>query len=131
MNPRVPPSPITGPETAEFWHAANRGEFLVRWCRSCETPHWYPRVICPFCASSDTEWRQGSGRGSIYSFSILRRGPDAPFCTAYVTLDEGVTMMTNILAEDLDTVRIGQPVRVEFVGSQDGQRLPMFRQVAQ
>lgn len=129
MSERIPPSPITNPETAHFWDAANRREFVMRWCSACAQTHWYPRVLCPFCGSADTVWRAGSGRGQIYSFSILRRGPGAPFCTAYVTLEEGVTMMTNILADDLDTIRIGQLVEVDFLASQDGQLLPVFQQV--
>lgn len=130
MSERVPSSPVTSPETVHFWEAANRREFLVRWCTSCEQPHWYPRAICPFCDSSATTWRPGSARGVIYSFSILRRGPGAPFCTAYVTLNDGVTMMTNVLAEDFDSIRIGQAVELEFLASEDGQLLPVFRQVA-
>lgn len=130
MNERIPSSPITNPETAHFWEAVNRREFLVRWCSACEQPHWYPRAICPFCGSADTAWRPGSGYGVIYSFSILRRGPGSPYCTAYVTLDEGVTMMTNILTDDFDSIRIGQQVELDFFASQEGQLLPVFRQMA-
>jgi uncharacterized protein len=131
MSERIPSSPLTSPETAYFWEAANRREFLVRWCTSCGQPHWYPRALCPHCGSSETVWKPGSGRGLIYSFSILRRGPGAPYCTAYVTLDEDVTMMTNILAGDFDSIRIGQAVEIDFIASSNGQLLPVFRQAAQ
>lgn len=127
MSDRMPPAPITNPETEAFWQAATDGRFLVRWCTSCEQPHWYPRALCPFCDSDETEWREGSGKGRIYSFSILRRGLGSPFCTAYVTLEEGVSMMTNIVESDLDTIRIGQPVDLVFRPSEGGQALPMFR----
>ena len=65
----------------------------------------------------------------IYTFSVTRRGAGAPYCIAYVTLDEGPTMMTNIVDVDLDTVRIGQHVRVVFKKSEDGTAIPMFAPV--
>ena len=49
-----------------------------------------------------------------------------PYCIAYVELAEGPIMLTNILTDDFDSLRIGQPVRVQFVPSADGQRVPMF-----
>lgn len=62
----------------------------------------------------------------IYSYSIMRRGVPIPYCIAYVTLDEGVTMMTNIVDCDLDRVRIGQAVRVVFKTSVGGVAVPLF-----
>ena len=87
-------------------------------------PH-YPRAICPFCFSDRTEWKDASGRGTIYSYSVLLRVP-APYALAYVTLEEGVTMMTNIVDCDLDKIRIGQAVKVVFKPTDGGQAVPMF-----
>jgi hypothetical protein len=123
---RVVPSPITSPETEPFWAAAREGRFLVKWCTDCGRAHWYPRAICPHCQSSATEWRPGSGRGTIYSFSPMRRA-DPPYTLAYVTLAEGPTMLTNIVAADPDALAIGQPVKLEMVPSEDGTPVPMFR----
>lgn len=128
MTERLPSAPITNPETRLFWEAAEEGRFLVRWCRACETPHWYPRALCPFCFSDQTEFRPSSGRGTIYSYSVLRRTPQ-PYCIAYVTLDEGVTMMTDIVDCDFDAVRIGQAVELVFKPSDGGPPLPMFTPV--
>jgi uncharacterized OB-fold protein len=55
----------------------------------------------------------------------MRRAP-VPYALAYVTLDEGVTMMTNIVDCDLDAIRIGQSVRVVFKATEDGPPVPMF-----
>jgi uncharacterized OB-fold protein len=52
-----------------------------------------------------------------------------PYAIAYVTLDEGPTMMTNIVETDLDAIRIGQRVRVVFVPTEGGAPVPMFRPV--
>ena len=91
----IPAPPVT-PETQPFWSAAAEGRLLIKWCRSCDQAHYYPRSICPFCFGDTTEWREASGRGTIYSYSIMRRVP-VPYAIAYVTLEEGVTMMTNIV----------------------------------
>ena len=88
--------------------------------------HHYPRGICPFCLSDKVSWQEARGTGKIYTFSITRRGGPVPYCIAYVTLDEGVSMMTNIVDCDLDTIRIGQPVKVTFKKSAGGISVPMF-----
>ncbi len=123
---RVPEDPQPAPETEAFWAAAREGRFLVRQCRNCGRAHWYPRTHCPFCASADTEWVEGSGQGVIYSYSVMRR-TDPNYVMAYVTLAEGPTMMTNIVDCDPDTLKIGDAVTVAFVQSAGGYAVPMFR----
>src|SRR5215467_4135536 len=118
-------APAVTPETQLFWDAAAAGRLLLKRCLGCGEPHHYPRPICPFCGSDRTEWRDASGRGTIYSYSVMRRAP-VPYALAYVTLDEGVTMMTNIVDCDLDAIRIGQAVRVVFKPTDDGPPVPMF-----
>ena len=76
--------------------------------------------------STELTWMQVAGTGVIYTYSVTRRGVEVPYCIAYVTLDEGVTMMTNILDCDLDAVRIGQRVKVMFKPAEDGTAVPMF-----
>jgi hypothetical protein len=72
-----------------------------------------------------TDWLQASGRGTVYSYSIMRRAP-VPYAIAYVTLEEGVTMLTNIVDCDLDAIRIGQAVTVVFKPTEGGPPVPMF-----
>jgi uncharacterized OB-fold protein len=120
------PSPPTSPETQRFWDAAAQGTLLVKRCTACSEAHHYPRALCPFCGSDRTEWTEASGRGTIYSYSVFRRAP-IPYAIAYVTLAEGPTMMTNIVDCDLDAIRIGQAVRVNFKATGDGgPPVPMF-----
>jgi uncharacterized protein len=119
------PSPAVTAETAQFWSKANEGQLSVPQCRSCGKFHWYPRANCPFCTSDQIELKPASGRGTIYSFSVSRRGKDS-YVIAYVTLDEGVTMMTNIVNADGAKLKIGQAVSVALVESENGQRVPMF-----
>jgi uncharacterized OB-fold protein len=99
---------------------------LLKKCKACDVTHFYPRAVCPHCLSGDTEWYAASGKGRIYTFSVMRRVA-TPFAIAYVTLDEGVTMMTNIVECDLDGIAIGQQVEVTFRKTEGGHALPVFR----
>ena len=119
------PAPEANPETRPFWEAAAQGRLLIGKCKACDKPHYYPRALCPFCGSDATEFVQAGGGGSVYSYSVMRRVP-VPYALAYVTLDEGVTMMTNIVDCDLDAIRIGQRVRVVFKPTEGGPPVPMF-----
>lgn len=122
---RTLPAPQPNPETTAFWDAASAGKLLVKHCLDCGKAHHYPRTHCPFCFSARTEWREASGKGTIYSYSVMRRAA-VPYALAYVTLAEGPTMMTNIVDCDLDAIRIGQQVRIVFKPSDGGPDVPMF-----
>ncbi len=121
-------APQPNPETQPYWDAAASGKLLVKKCLACGKPHHYPRSICPHCFSDRTEWTTASGKGTIYSYSVMRRA-EVPYVIAYVTLDEGTTMLTNIVDCDMNTVRIGQQVKVVFKPSEGGPPLPMFTPV--
>ncbi|MDB5694462.1 MAG: DNA-binding protein [Sphingomonas bacterium] len=120
------PVPEVTPETQPFWDAAAQGKLLIKRCGACGEPHYYPRALCPFCLSADTRWMEAAGTATIYSLSTMRRGPDAPFTLAYVTLDEGPAVLTNIATDNYDALAIGQRVRVSFVPSEGGPPLPCF-----
>jgi uncharacterized OB-fold protein len=122
------PGPQPDPESQPWWDACKNGQFLVRHCRACSENHFLPRSICPFCFSDQTEWKVTAGTGTIYTFSVMRRA-NAPYVLAYVTLDEGPTVMTNIATGDVNAVRIGQRVRVAFEDTDTGQKLPVFTPV--
>ncbi|MCW5612590.1 MAG: Zn-ribbon domain-containing OB-fold protein [Rubrivivax sp.] len=122
---RKMPAPTVYPDAKPFWDAAAEGKLLVKRCRDCGEHHHYPRDGCPFCGSINTEWRQAKGQGTIYSFSTMRRA-EVPYVVAYVTLDEGPSMMTNIVDADADALRIGQRVAVRFQPSEGGPPLPVF-----
>ncbi len=118
-------SPVPFPETVPYWEAATNGKLLLRQCGACGECHFYPRMLCPFCFSDQTDWREAAGVGAIYSFSITRRA-EILYAIAYVTLAEGPTVMTNIVDCDLDAIRVGQEVRLVFKPSENGQLIPMF-----
>jgi uncharacterized OB-fold protein len=122
---RTVPAPQVNPENQPFFDAARQGRLVIKKCSACGQPHHYPRALCPFCGSERTEWVPVSGRGILYSYSVMRRVP-APYAIAYVTLDEGVTMMTNIVDCDFDQIRIGQRVRLVFKPTEGGPPVPTF-----
>lgn len=124
---KIPVAPLNVGD-APFFEGAAAGKLMVKYCNDCKQYHHYPRPICPFCHSGNTEWKQAKGTGVVYSFSISRASGPVPYAIAYVTLDEGPTIMTNIVETDLDTIKVGQKVTVVFKPTEDPKfAVPMFK----
>lgn len=129
------PAPSVLPEVKTFWDATAEGRLLLPKCTECGTVIWFPRPFCPSCASTSVEWIQASGRGTVYSFTVNRRGvADVPayrgvgeYVLAYVELEEGPRIMTNIVDCDPNSVRIGQKVELVFHDTGQGTALARFR----
>ncbi|MFN0318337.1 MAG: Zn-ribbon domain-containing OB-fold protein [Burkholderiales bacterium] len=124
--PRKLPAPPLNPENQRYFAAAAQGTLLIGKCNACGQPHFYPRVLCPHCFSENTGWIPARGTGVIYSYSTLHRGVPVPYTIAYVTLDEGVSMMTNLVDCDPSTLAIGQRVKAVFREAEDGTKIPVF-----
>jgi len=119
------PLPSINAESKPFWDATSEGKLLLKHCKSCGENHFYPRSKCPFCHSLETEWIQSAGEGEIYSYSIMRR-VEPNYALVYVSLDEGPTMISNLIDCDFDRLRIGDRVRVVFRDSGEGCAVPYF-----
>lgn len=127
-------APPINPDSKPFWDATAEDKLLLPRCDQCSTVIWYPREFCPACGSLDVSWFEASGRGSVYSFSIVRKGENmytaaAPYVLAYVELEEGPRIMTNIVDCEVEEVAIGQAVSVVFHDTGQGQKLPRFAPV--
>ena len=128
----LPPLPRPYQDTAEYWAAAREHRFVIQRCNSCGEHQFYPLGVCSNCLSSELEWREASGNGTIYSYSVNHRAPhpgfadDLPFVLAIVELEEGPRMMTNIVVSDPDSVTIGMAVTVTFDDVTDQVTLPKF-----
>lgn len=126
------PLPDVTPESRPYWEAAADGEFLLRECTNCGLVYHYPRALCPDCLSDDVEWRQGSGEGTVYSYSVTEQvegWPDdaLPHVVAYVELDEGPRVMTNLVDCDPGEIEIGTLVTVRPIPTDDGDiGIPVF-----
>ena len=128
------PAPFVESDTEEFWSATAAGRLLLKKCNADGTVIWYPRSLCPVCHSTDTSWFEASGEGVVYSYTVSHRGEGpyrevAPYVLAYVELDEGPRLMTNIVDCEPGSVSIGQRVRVVFDDTGEGNALVRFTPV--
>jgi len=134
------PEPWVHQDAKPYWDAAAEGRLVLPRCTACGTVIWYPRGFCPSCSSFDVEWVEAPGTGSIYSFSIPRRGQGAyaeaaPYVLAYVELDlpEGSTdqvgprVITNVVDCDPWSVSVGDRVEAVFHPTERGVALVRFR----
>ena len=97
------PLPKPSPTSRPYWEAARRHELQLQQCGACKAYIYYPRERCPHCMSDNLEWERVSGRGKLYSYTVVRRASsrsfaDAPYVLAIVELDEGPRMTTNMIA---------------------------------
>jgi uncharacterized OB-fold protein len=112
------PLPKPSVTSRPFWDAAKRHQLQLQRCAGCRAFIYYPRDRCPQCFSERLEWTPVSGRGKLYSYTVVRRAStrsfaDKPYVLAIVELDEGVRMTTNIEAAP-ESVKVGMPVSVYF-----------------
>lgn len=127
-----PHLPVPDAETEPFWAAARDGRLAIQRCRACERPFVYPRSACPRCWSAELEWIDASGRGSVYSFTVIRHNDVPPFremvpyVVALVDLEEGVRLTANIVGCRPEEVRVGMPVEVSYQRLTGEITLPQF-----
>jgi uncharacterized OB-fold protein len=116
--------------TAPFWAAAGRGELVVPECSACGLRFFVPEPACPRCLSERWEYLACSGRGTVYSVTVVHRSPgpgfQTPFALAVVDLDDGPALLTHVVGCDPERVGIGMPVRVLFRRLTDEIVLPYF-----
>jgi uncharacterized OB-fold protein len=114
-----------------FWEAAEGGTLVMQHCLSCDALQLYPRRRCVTCGSSSLDYVPASGRGTLYTFSVILRNPpsdfteELPYALAVVRLDEGPKLLTRVVDTDLETLECDTPVRCVFV-RRDGKPLPCF-----
>ncbi len=126
------PAPVINSTTAEFWKATTEGRFILQRCNGCDIVLWFPRRNCPKCWTEDVSSFDAQQSGTIYSFTVVRKGKGAfqdagPFVIAYVELADGPRIMTNIVDCDLDALHIGMPVEMVFHDTGEGSALYRFR----
>jgi uncharacterized protein len=120
-------------ETQPFWDGLKEGKFLLRHCNACGDDYYYPRPFCPKCWSDDVSWKEASGRGKVYTYSVVHVNDLPPFnervpyVAAIVELDEGPRLMTNIEGVPFDELRADLAVVVEYKPISDDVTIPVFR----
>lgn len=114
------PLPHIDEENRPWWEALKRHELYVQRCRDCGELRYYPRAQCTECLSPKTEWLKCSGRGTVYTFTVTNQNQapgfreSLPYIMAYVELDEGLKMLTNIIDCRPEEAKIGMPVEVVY-----------------
>jgi uncharacterized OB-fold protein len=128
------PRPVADWETRGYWEGAGRHELVLQRCRACGTVQHRPRALCVTCLRDEIEHFVASGRGTVYTFTVTEQNQVPPFrdavpyVLAYVELEEGPRLLTNIVGCEPADVRIGMPVRAEFrTASSDALGVPVFR----
>jgi uncharacterized OB-fold protein len=115
--------------TRPFWDGCRNGQLLVQRCDRCGTRFFVPEAICPACWSPEWHWMPSQGLGTVYTFSVVYRPahPDlvTPYAIIAVDLDDGWTMMSNLVDGDPEQVFVDQRVRVRFTEIGD-MTLPFF-----
>lgn len=126
--------PLPAPDdlSAEFWRAARSGELRYQQCPACGHRQFYPRLLCTECGATP-EWKAASGRGTVHTFTVVRKNLAPPFdrltpyVVAVVELEEGPRMMGNVTHCDPDEVRIGMAVAAYAVAVDEGIGVPFWR----
>lgn len=127
------PVPVVNPWTRPYWEAARQEKFIIQQCADCKKHIFYPRITCPHCFSDNIDWVEASGKGSVYTYSVVTNNApsafaeDMPYVIAIVKLDEGVQMLTNIVQCAPDEVHFDMRVEVVFEKLNDEFTLPKFR----
>ena len=125
-------APRNGREATPHWRAAREGRLSMPFC-ACGHVNWPPADLCPGCGAVP-QWRDCTGAGTIVTFAIVRRPvqpewqSEVPYVVAFVALDEGPRLLSNIVDCDPETLAIGQRVVCRFVETTDPELgLPVFR----
>lgn len=106
---------MPGPEKT-YQDKLAQGSFEIQRCAGCGKHVFYPRVLCPHCGAERLDWIVPSGRGTVYSTTVVRRKPSdgGDYNVALVNLDEGPRMMSRVVSIAPDAVRIGMKVRARI-----------------
>jgi uncharacterized OB-fold protein len=130
------PLPEITPLNEPFWNGTRNGKLVMQRCQDCNAWVWCPRPVCGECGGANLKWTELSGRGTVFAFTVIREvvghalrgfGPDIPYVTAWIDLDEGPRFCSNIIGSPIESVRIGMPVEVVFEPADDRITLPKFK----
>lgn len=119
-----------------FWDYCKAHELRMQYCTSCNEWIWYPKAWCPSCGRRNgIEWRKLSGKGSMYSFTVVRQvidnspafQADIPFVIGLIELDEGPRIYSNVTGSKPEDVAINDRVAVYFDDVTPEFSLPKFR----
>jgi len=126
------PLPELKGEFQPFWEGCQRHELIIQRCPRCGTLRHPPRPMCPNCNSMETEWVKSSGKGELYTWTVVHRPvhpafAEVPYIVGMVELKEGVRLISNVIECSIDDLQAGMPVEVVFERVNDEIVLPKFK----
>jgi uncharacterized OB-fold protein len=138
LNPtlRNRPLPTVIEDSAEFWKSAKERRLKLQRCDECGYWRYYPSPVCHSCGSFAYQWTPISGRGTIWTYTVLHRArgntfqDDVPLALALVELEEGAIIMSNVVDCQPEDLAIGRPVTIDYGDIDDDVTLPLFRLAA-
>jgi uncharacterized protein len=129
----IKPLPVPDADPENFWKGLARGELLLQHCLDCLRVHYYQQGLCRDCGSERLEHRPASGRGKVYSYSVVHRAPgpafkdDTPYAVLLVELEEGPRMISSLVGGDPERVTFDMPVVLVCEKINDEITLPRFK----
>jgi len=130
------PSPMADAITLPWWEAAADHRLVVQRCTSCDHTRLPPAPVCPECRSAESDWKELSGRGEVYTYTLVHRpmaaGQKLPFIIAVIALEDsgGVRMISNVVDVEPDELAIGLPVEIVWEDMSEELAIPRFRPTA-
>jgi uncharacterized OB-fold protein len=127
------PPPLADAVTLPFWQAAAEHRLVVQRCTACGHTRLPPAPICPECRSAKADWQPVSGRGEVYTYTVVHRpiaaGQPLPFVIAVIALEDagGVRVISNLVGVSPGDVRIGLPVEVVWEDMSAELAIPRFK----
>jgi uncharacterized OB-fold protein len=127
------PIPIADEASKPFFDAAREHRLLLQKCASCGSFMWPVKPRCTNCWSADITWVQASGKGTLYSFTLMHQvfqpgfSDEIPYNIAEVDLAEGVRIVSNIVGCSNSELQIGMSLEVTFEDITDEVTLPKFK----
>jgi uncharacterized protein len=126
------PLPRIDEDSQLYWVSAHDHALKLQQCDNCGQYRFYPSHACHFCQSLSFHWQPVSGRGEVYTYSVLLRARGNPFedllplIVVLVKLEEGPVMMSNLFNCEPEAVRIGMPVTLSYEDVNGEVTLPIF-----
>lgn len=133
--PDTMPAPLASTTTLPFWQAAAEHRLVAQRCTACDRTRLPPAPICPACRSAEVEELELSGRGEIYTYTVVHRpiaaGQPLPCVIAVIALDGsgGLRLMSNVVGAQPEEIAIGAPVELVWEDMSAALAVPRFRLV--
>jgi len=119
-------------DSLPYFEGARDGKLLFQKCKGCGVVQFPPRHHCATCWEADLEWIASSGKGTVETYTIVRRAPlpayreKVPYVIASIIVEEGPRIITSLEGDNALDVKVGDAVSVDYQDDPEGNTLPVF-----